>query len=134
MAIIACLLILIDTDRTPTKRTFEMICLYLCGWEDLDELEAHIARLRALASLAAQATSQDRLRRARRVASACAVRYHLQPRPHFFRPTSPEQDAKPLDQATGTVELKPRAEQYWMYPLFSPRADDADGSGDPNSA
>lgn len=45
MAIIACLLILIYTGRTPTKRTFEMICLYLQGWAELDEMEAHIARL-----------------------------------------------------------------------------------------
>ncbi len=47
MAIIACLLILIYTGRTPTKRTFEMICLYLCGWAELDELESHIAQLKA---------------------------------------------------------------------------------------
>lgn len=47
MAIIACLLILIYTGRTPTKRTFEMICLYLQGWAELDELENHIARLKA---------------------------------------------------------------------------------------
>ena len=46
MAIIACLLILIYTGRTPTKRTFEMICLYLQGWAELDELEAHIERLK----------------------------------------------------------------------------------------
>lgn len=46
MAIIACLLILIYTGRTPTKRTFEMICLYLQGWAELDELEAHITRLK----------------------------------------------------------------------------------------
>ena len=31
MAIIACLLILIHTGRTPTKRTLEMICLYMSG-------------------------------------------------------------------------------------------------------
>ena len=47
MAIIACLLILIYTGRTPTKRTFEMICLYLQGWAELDELESHIASLKA---------------------------------------------------------------------------------------
>ena len=47
MAIIACLLILIYTGRTPTKRTYEMICLYLQGWAELDELESHIARLKA---------------------------------------------------------------------------------------
>jgi hypothetical protein len=44
-AIIACLLILIHTSRTPTKRTFAMICFYLSGWASLDELERHIARL-----------------------------------------------------------------------------------------
>lgn len=44
-AIIACLLILIHTGRTPTKRTFEMICFYLVGWASLDELERHIDKL-----------------------------------------------------------------------------------------
>ncbi|MBL8819019.1 MAG: transposase, partial [Planctomyces sp.] len=47
MAIIACLLILIYTGRSPTKRTFEMICLYLSGWASLEELERHIAKLKA---------------------------------------------------------------------------------------
>ncbi len=45
-AIIACLLILIHTGRTPTKRTFEMICFYLGGWASLDELERHIEKLK----------------------------------------------------------------------------------------
>lgn len=45
LAIIACLLILIYTGKTPTKRTYEMICFYLQGWAELDELESHIARL-----------------------------------------------------------------------------------------
>lgn len=45
-AIIACMLILIHTGRTPTKRTFEMICLYLSGWASLEELERHIEKLR----------------------------------------------------------------------------------------
>ena len=53
MAIIACLLILIHTGRTPTKRTFEMICFYLSGWAELDELEAHIAKLKAADAKAA---------------------------------------------------------------------------------
>ena len=53
MAIVACLLILIDTGRTPTKRTFEMICFYLSGWADLEELEAHIDRLKPADPLAA---------------------------------------------------------------------------------
>lgn len=48
-AIIACLLILIHTGRTPTKRTFEMICFYLSGWASLEELEAHIAKLKPAA-------------------------------------------------------------------------------------
>jgi hypothetical protein len=47
VAIIACLLILIHTGRTPTKRTFEMICLYMSGWASLDELERHIEKLKA---------------------------------------------------------------------------------------
>jgi IS4 transposase len=44
-AIIACLLILIYTGRTPTKRTFEMICFYLSGWATLEELQRHIRNL-----------------------------------------------------------------------------------------
>lgn len=44
-AIIACLLILIYTGRTPTKRTFEMICFYLVGWASLEELERHIEKI-----------------------------------------------------------------------------------------
>lgn len=45
-AIIACLLILIHTGRTPTKRTFEMLCFYMLGWASLDEVEAHIEKLK----------------------------------------------------------------------------------------
>ncbi len=46
MAIIACLLILIHTGRTPTKRTFEMLCFYMTGWASLEELEKHIEKLK----------------------------------------------------------------------------------------
>ena len=44
-AIIACLLILMYTGRTPTKRTFEMISFYLVGWASLEELERHIEKI-----------------------------------------------------------------------------------------
>lgn len=47
LAIIACLLILIYTGGQPTKRTYEMICFYLLGWASLEELEAHIEKLKA---------------------------------------------------------------------------------------
>lgn len=46
LAIIACLLILIYTGGQPTKRTYEMICFYLIGWATLEELEAHIKKLK----------------------------------------------------------------------------------------
>ena len=46
-ALIACLLILLYTGRTPTKRTFEMICFYLVGWASLEELERHIEKINA---------------------------------------------------------------------------------------
>jgi IS4 transposase len=46
-ALIACLLILIYTGGTPTKRTFEMICFYLIGWASLEELERHIEKLQS---------------------------------------------------------------------------------------
>lgn len=46
LAIIACLLILIYTGGQPNKRTYEMICFYLLGWASLEELEAHIEKLK----------------------------------------------------------------------------------------
>jgi Transposase DDE domain len=45
LAIIACIMILSITGKTPSKRTFEMICFYLSGWASLDELEEHIKKL-----------------------------------------------------------------------------------------
>lgn len=45
-AIIACLLIALWTGKKPTKRTYEMICLYFIGWADEDELLAHLAKLK----------------------------------------------------------------------------------------
>jgi hypothetical protein len=46
-ALIASLLIRLWSGRKPTKRTFEMICLYFQGWATLDELIAHIERLKS---------------------------------------------------------------------------------------
>jgi len=45
MAIIACMLISLHTNRKPTLRTYEMICLYFAGWADEEELFAHIEKL-----------------------------------------------------------------------------------------
>ena len=45
-AIIACLLISLWTGRKPTKRTYEMICFYLCGMAEEDELLAHLQKLK----------------------------------------------------------------------------------------
>ena len=45
MAIIACIMILAMTGKLPTKRTYEMICFYLLGLAELEELEAHIKQL-----------------------------------------------------------------------------------------
>lgn len=45
LAIIACILILSLTGKMPTKRTYEMICFYLLGLAELEELEAHIKKL-----------------------------------------------------------------------------------------
>lgn len=50
LAIIACLLILIYTGGQPNKRTYEMICFYLLGWASLEELEAHIEKLKSKTS------------------------------------------------------------------------------------
>ena len=46
MAIIACMLIALWTGRKPTLRTVEMIRFYFTGWATLDELEAHLAKLK----------------------------------------------------------------------------------------
>ena len=45
-AIIGCMLISLWTDRKPTKRTYEMICYYLTGLADEEELLAHLAKLK----------------------------------------------------------------------------------------
>jgi hypothetical protein len=45
-AIIACLLISLTTGCKPTLRTYEMVCLYLQGWADEQELLAHLAKLK----------------------------------------------------------------------------------------
>ena len=44
-AIIACLLLALWTGGKPTLRTFEMVCLYLQGWADQEELFAHLKKL-----------------------------------------------------------------------------------------
>ncbi len=45
-AIIACLLISLTTGCKPTLRTYEMVCLYLQGWADEEELMEHLAKLK----------------------------------------------------------------------------------------
>ncbi|MEX2167675.1 MAG: IS4 family transposase [Pirellulales bacterium] len=49
-AIIACLLISLTTGCKPTLRTYEMVCLYLQGWADEEELLAHLAKLKPYTS------------------------------------------------------------------------------------
>jgi IS4 transposase len=46
-AIIACLRISLWTERKPTLRTYEMICYDFTGLACLDELVAHIAKLKS---------------------------------------------------------------------------------------
>jgi Transposase DDE domain len=45
-AIIACMLISLWTDKKPTLRTCEMVCWYLLGVADLDEMLGHIEKLK----------------------------------------------------------------------------------------
>jgi hypothetical protein len=49
MAIIACMLIALWTNRKPTIRTMEMFRFYLIGWATQEELESHIAKLKPIA-------------------------------------------------------------------------------------
>jgi hypothetical protein len=50
MAIIACLLLALWTGGKPTLRTYEMVCLYLQGWADEEELIAHLEKLKPSAA------------------------------------------------------------------------------------
>ena len=45
LAIIACIIIMSITGKSPTKRSYEMISFYLIGWATRDELEEHIKKL-----------------------------------------------------------------------------------------
>ena len=49
VAVLASLLVSLWTGRKPTKRTFEMICLYFQGWATAEELNKHIESLKNLA-------------------------------------------------------------------------------------
>jgi Transposase DDE domain len=49
-AIIACMLISLWTGKKPTLRTYEMICWYLIGMADMEELLAHLDRLKKRAA------------------------------------------------------------------------------------
>jgi Transposase DDE domain len=44
--IIVCLLITLWTGKKPTLRTYEMVCFYMQGWADEDELAAHLEKLK----------------------------------------------------------------------------------------
>lgn len=46
IAIIASLLVSLWTGCKPTKRTLEMICHYFSGWASLEQLTAHIEKLK----------------------------------------------------------------------------------------
>ena len=48
LAIIVCMLIALWTGKKPTLRTIEMIRFHFIGWAELDELEAHFAKLAAI--------------------------------------------------------------------------------------
>jgi hypothetical protein len=45
-AIIACMLISLWTNRKPTLRTYEMVCWYFLGVATLEELQAHLEKLK----------------------------------------------------------------------------------------
>jgi hypothetical protein len=47
LALIASLLVTLWTGHKPTKRTFEMLCLYFAGWANEEELLAHVRSLSA---------------------------------------------------------------------------------------
>jgi len=45
VALIASLLVTLATGRKPTKRTFEMFCLYFTGWASAEEMQRHLEQL-----------------------------------------------------------------------------------------
>jgi len=108
MAIIECLLIPIYTGRAPTKRTFEMICLYMSGWASLEELERHIEKLRLAKKQAP----------ARLCVPGCsllrALKNHAPPVPLIGTPGLANQPGSRHNPQA----CKRRAEHYWLCPLF----------------
>lgn len=48
--ILVCLLISLWTGKQPTLRTYEMICLYMQGWADEEEVLAHLEKLKRQAT------------------------------------------------------------------------------------
>jgi len=46
VALIANLLLTLWTGKKPTKRTFEMFCLFFMGWASEEELQKHLERLK----------------------------------------------------------------------------------------
>jgi Transposase DDE domain len=54
VALIASLLVTLWTGRKPSKRTWEMLQLYLLGWASVAELEAHLAQRAAQEEAQAQ--------------------------------------------------------------------------------
>jgi hypothetical protein len=49
-ALIASLLIVLWTERKPTKRTWEMLQFYFQGWATLDEFEEHLKKQKLIAA------------------------------------------------------------------------------------
>jgi hypothetical protein len=46
VALIANLLLTLWAGKKPTKRTFEMFCLFFMGWATEEELQKHLERLK----------------------------------------------------------------------------------------
>src|SRR3990167_8763311 len=117
-ALIASLLIRLWTGRKPTKRTFEMICLYFQGWATLEELIEHIEKLNS--------KEQKQQYRYREPYSLLPLKEEV--RLHFSRvfpaPTHHSFSLLLLKRTTLLFippdhPLKHRAEQYWVWPVFS---------------
>jgi hypothetical protein len=76
VALIASLLIAVNTGCKPTKRTLEMIQFYLMGWASLAEVKAHLASLAAAERAAAEKAARKKA--AAEKVAADAIKYaHL---------------------------------------------------------
>jgi hypothetical protein len=109
-AIIACLLILLYTGHTPTKRTFEMISFYLIGWASLEELQRPSKKSTRRSKQSLLVGDDAGIRCCASLATSRVQSLVKEPREWFSNllPTAPR-----IQCSSTPSNSKARAEQYW---------------------